>query len=231
MRPSLLDLGIALAAGAAAVGAARRPVKGPAGRVRFEDVSVSSGIRTAAGPGLGVVASDFDADGWLDLYVANDGYPNHLWLNQGDGTFLDDALLLGAAFNVQGMAEAGMGVVAADFDDDLDLDLFMTHLRNEIAALEYGELVNLIVLSDHGMGPTSPDKYVDLNAHIKEQWTGSIIGGNPVFLIEAAEGCADSITSALDPLDGVLAWQKTDIPQRLHYGNSTRFPGIVVQVK
>ena len=107
------------------------------------------------------------------------------------------------------------------------LDSILGYLRSEIAALEYGELVNLIVLSDHGMGPTSPDKYVNLGEHIKEQWTSSIIGGNPVYLIEAADGCADSITQALDPLEGVSAWQKEDIPEHLHYGSSSRFPGIV----
>ena len=108
------------------------------------------------------------------------------------------------------------------------LDSVLGYLRSGIAALDHGEQVNLIVLSDHGMGPTSPDKYVNLREHIKEQWTSSIIGGNPVYLIEPAEGCADSITGALDPLEGVVAWQKEDIPQRLHYGNSTRFPGILV---
>ncbi len=106
-----------------------------AGRVRFEDVSVASGIRTAAGPGLGVVASDFDADGWLDLYVANDGYPNHLWLNQRDGTFRNDAMLAGAAMNAEGHAEAGMGVSAADVDNDGDEDLFVAHLTSETNTL------------------------------------------------------------------------------------------------
>jgi len=98
---------------------------------RFTNVSAASGVAAVAAAGLGVTCEDFDGDGRLDVYVANDAYANHLWLGQGDGTFVDDALLLGAAFNQQGMAEAGMGVVAADFDGDLDLDLFMTHLRNE----------------------------------------------------------------------------------------------------
>jgi alkaline phosphatase D len=108
------------------------------------------------------------------------------------------------------------------------LDSVLGYLRSEITKLEYGDLVNLIVLSDHGMGPTSPDKYVNLYEHIKEEWTVSIIGGSPLYLIQAAEECADSITSALNSVEGVSAWQKEDIPERLHYGTSPRFPGIVV---
>lgn len=108
------------------------------------------------------------------------------------------------------------------------LDSVLGYLRSEIEALEHGDRVNLIVLSDHGMGPTSPNKYVNLRAHIKEHWTSSIIGGNPVYLVEPAEECADSIIGALDTLEGVSAWQKEDIPGRLHYGESPRFPGILV---
>jgi hypothetical protein len=97
----------------------------------FTDVSVASGIAREASAGLGVVSADFDVDGWPDLYVANDAYANYLWVNQGDGTFLDDALLMGAALNENGKTEAGMGVIAADFDNDDDFDLFMTHLKKE----------------------------------------------------------------------------------------------------
>lgn len=69
---------------------------GDRGTIRFEDVSLSSGIARQAGAGLGVVAADYDDDGRLDLYVANDGQNNHLWINQGPGeAFLDDALLAG----------------------------------------------------------------------------------------------------------------------------------------
>jgi hypothetical protein len=98
---------------------------------KFRPVAATAGIHAAIGAGLGVVAQDLDADTRVDVYVANDGYANQLWKNKGDGKFHDTALLLGVAYNMNGEAEAGMGVVAADFDGDLDLDLFVTHLAEE----------------------------------------------------------------------------------------------------
>ncbi|MEZ4701274.1 MAG: CRTAC1 family protein [Rhodothermales bacterium] len=101
------------------------------GKGRFEDATPASGIGTVAANGLGVAPGDFNDDGRIDFYVANDGNPNQLWINQGDGTFVDRALRAGAAVNRQGMSEAGMGVVAVDIEADGDLDLFVTHLRDE----------------------------------------------------------------------------------------------------
>ena len=101
----------------------------------FTDVSEAAGISSLAAAGLGVICEDFDEDGWPDVYVANDGYANHLWTNRPDGTFTDDALVLGAAYNLHGHAEAGMGVVCGDFDHNGTLDLFMTHLRRETNTL------------------------------------------------------------------------------------------------
>ncbi len=99
---------------------------------RFSDVTVEAGITSSeAAAGLGVVCEDLNNDGWIDVYVANDAFANHLWINQHDGTFRDNAVIAGAAYNLHGRTEAGMGVVAADFDNDLDLDLFMTHLTRE----------------------------------------------------------------------------------------------------
>ncbi len=98
---------------------------------RFTEVSEAAGLRSAAGPGLGVVAADLDGDDLVDLYVANDQAVNHLWLNQGDGTFREDALARGAALNELGQPEAGMGIAVADPDGDGDLDLFLTHLSGE----------------------------------------------------------------------------------------------------
>jgi hypothetical protein len=101
----------------------------------FEDVSLKTGIGKVKGAGLGVVTADFNADGRVDIYVANDGQANRLWLGQKDGTFQDDGLFAGVAVNRQGQAEASMGVDAADFDGDGDEDLFMTHLTGETNTL------------------------------------------------------------------------------------------------
>jgi len=100
----------------------------------FDDVTARAGL-AAPGAALGVVAADFDRDGWLDLYVANDGTPNFLWINRRDGTFEDQALLRGCAVNGDGMAEASMGTEFADYDGDGDEDLFLTHLEGETNTL------------------------------------------------------------------------------------------------
>lgn len=97
----------------------------------FTDVSVSSGIAASALKGLGVVSADFNNDDYPDIYVANDGEQNHLWINQKDGTFRDRAIELGAAVNALGEPEASMGLTFGDIDADGDPDLFMTHLRDE----------------------------------------------------------------------------------------------------
>ncbi len=104
---------------------------GEAGAILFEDVTLAAGIGREAGSGLGVVSGDFDGDGWLDLYVANDLMHNVLWRNLGDGSFENVALVSGVAVNAAGKAEASMGLAAGDLDQDGDEDLFMSHLRGE----------------------------------------------------------------------------------------------------
>lgn len=101
------------------------------GNGRFEDVSESSGVASAAGNGLGVATGDLEGDGWLDVFVANDGQPNHQWKNLGDGRFENVAMRTGTAVDAQGVPKAGMGVVAADLDADLDLDVLVCNLLGE----------------------------------------------------------------------------------------------------
>lgn len=101
----------------------------------FEDVTRRAGMDRAFGSGLGVVAADFDGDGWTDIYVANDGNNNQLWINQGDGTFKDVGLSSGTAVNAYGQPEAGMGVAVSDPDLDGDMDIFVTHLNRQTNTL------------------------------------------------------------------------------------------------
>ncbi|MFO0844111.1 MAG: CRTAC1 family protein [Gemmataceae bacterium] len=102
-----------------------------AGRWRgFEDVTVRAGV-TAPGPGLGVLCADLDGDGWPDILVANDAKPNHLWLNQKNGTFVEDALVRGLAISGVGRPQGNMGIAYGDADGDGLADVFITHLTEE----------------------------------------------------------------------------------------------------
>lgn len=103
----------------------------PAARIRFDDVSVLSGVGTVPGPGLGVYCADLTGDGWPDMFVANDGAPNRLWVNQQNGTFKDEAVSRGVAYAHMGQAYAGMGIATGDVDNDGLMDLYVTHLANE----------------------------------------------------------------------------------------------------
>jgi hypothetical protein len=108
----------------------------------FSDVTAKSHIASEFGPALGVTAADFNGDGWVDLYVANDSQPNQLWINQRDGTFRNTALEAGVALTAEGKAEASMGVDAGDFDNDGDEDIVITE--------QTGEGHNLYVNDGHG---------------------------------------------------------------------------------
>jgi hypothetical protein len=103
---------------------------GPAG-VRFEDVTLKAGLTAARGKGLGVLCADFDGDGWPDIFAANDMMANHLWINQHDGTFKEEALTRGVAYTLGGASAANMGIAWADVDSDGLPDLFVTHIIDE----------------------------------------------------------------------------------------------------
>lgn len=103
----------------------------PGQTVRFEDVTVASGIARRTGKGLGVLCRDFDGDSLPDILIANDGEENTLWMQHEGGVFSNEALLRGIALNRSGEAEANMGVIADDLNGDGSFDVVITHLREE----------------------------------------------------------------------------------------------------
>jgi len=115
----------------------------------FTDVSDKSGVGLPESKGMGVVLADFNNDGWPDIAIANDTWPNFLFLNNHDGTFKDVSLASGMAASEDGRYEAGMGIDAADVDGDGFLDIYITHLDMEL---------NRLYLND-GDGTFTDDTY------------------------------------------------------------------------
>ena len=105
------------------------------GNGAFEDWTSRLALSDLERPTLGVVASDFDGDGFTDIYVANDQHANALLLNQAGAGFIDDAAMAGAAVDSSGQPQASMGVLAEDFNGDGLVDLFMTHLQHQTNTL------------------------------------------------------------------------------------------------
>ena len=101
----------------------------------FTDITRDAGVFTTAGKGLGVVFGDYNDDGWLDIYVANDSVPNFLFRNLGRGKFEEVGFLAGVAVNADGRPEAGMGTDFGDADGDGRLDIFVTNLDLETNTL------------------------------------------------------------------------------------------------
>ena len=101
----------------------------------FADVSMKSGVGIPESKGMGVVLADFNDDGWPDIAIANDTWPNFLFQNNHDGTFTDVSLISGLAASEDGHYEAGMGIDAADVDGDGLLDVYITHLDFELNRL------------------------------------------------------------------------------------------------
>lgn len=102
----------------------------------FTDVSEKAGIwKTPGTYSLGVLVSDFDNDGWPDIYVANDSSSSALYHNNGDGTFREIAIEAGVAFSADGKTQAGMGVAAADYDGDGRFDIVKTNFAGDTSSL------------------------------------------------------------------------------------------------
>ena len=101
----------------------------------FTDVSDASGVGKPESKGMGVVLADFNNDGWTDIAIANDSWPNFLFINKHNGTFEDVSFVSGMAASEDGRYEAGMGIDAADVDGDGWQDVYITHLDFELNRL------------------------------------------------------------------------------------------------
>ena len=110
------------------------------GNGTFTEVSAKAGVEDKPGYyGMGCVWSDFDNDGLVDLYVANDSTPNYLYHNNGNGTFTDIAFDFGAAVNEDGREQASMGVDAGDYDGDGYFDIFTTNFVDDYSTLYHND--------------------------------------------------------------------------------------------
>jgi hypothetical protein len=105
------------------------------GKGNFEDVTDASGFGKALGKGMGISIADFNGDGLMDVFIANDTEPNFLFVNQGNGTFKESGLELGVAYNAQGDSVSGMGSDAKDFDNDGWVDVLYNDLSGQVFGL------------------------------------------------------------------------------------------------
>lgn len=101
----------------------------------FTDITKSAGVYEPTTRGLGVVFTDVNNDAWLDIYVANDMSPNTLFINQGNGTFREEGVFRGVAYNGDGIANGSMGIDAGDYDNDGDIDLWVSNFALEANCL------------------------------------------------------------------------------------------------
>jgi hypothetical protein len=163
------------------------------GNGRFTDVTDTAGISKADGAGLGVTAGDYNGDGWLDLYVANDATPNQLWINRHDGTFVDEGLLSGAALNAGGNPEGSMGIASGDFDADGDEDLFVTNIIGETFVLYKNDGKGTFDDARVAAGLAAPTAGMtgfgtDWIDYDNDGWLDLFVANGAVNLIEAQRG-------------------------------------------
>ena len=111
----------------------------------FEDVTKKAGLADATSKTLGIALLDYDNDGWPDLLFSNDTQPNKLYRNNGNGTFTEKAVVAGVAFSEDGVARAGMGVDAVDYDRSGATSLLITNFSNQMLSLYHNEGKGLFV--------------------------------------------------------------------------------------
>src|SRR5581483_9407444 len=102
------------------------------GHGKFVDVTEQSGLAAAPGKGMGISIADFNNDGWLDVFIANDTEPNSILMNQGNGKFEEKGLELGVAYNESAHTGSSMGCDAKDFNNDGKVDIFYNNLISQV---------------------------------------------------------------------------------------------------
>ena len=127
----------------------------------FTDVSKKCGIGSAPGKGLGIAINDFDRDGWPDILIANDSFPQQLFRNNHDGAFTESALAVGLAYDDDGKTFAGMGIDFADYDNDGWPDVFINALANQRYALFRNEKGHSF---DYVTGPSGLARFTMLHS-------------------------------------------------------------------
>lgn len=167
------------------------------GSLQFNDISGPAGLLGSPSSGLGVVVADLDRDGRPDVYVANDMRPNFFWHHLGENSLRFDniALLSGSAVAMDGRAQASMGLVAGDIDNDGDDDLFMTHLRADTNTLYLNDGRGGFVDASSRSGLAAPSLsytgfgtvLIDLD---NDGWLDIVVANGAVSIIEqqAREG-------------------------------------------
>jgi len=163
------------------------------GRGHFVDVTAAAAVTKAYGAGLGVAVGDYNGDGWPDIYVANDGTPNQLWINRHDGTFADEGLISGAALSATGNPEGSMGIASGDFDLDGDEDLFVTNIVGETSVLYVndgrGNFVDARVKSGLAALTAAFTGFgVDWIDYDNDGWPDLFVANGAVNIVEALRG-------------------------------------------
>jgi hypothetical protein len=115
------------------------------GNGSFEDLTTKAGLLDNTSKGLGVAVLDSNQDSWPDLFLANDTQPNRLYMNNKNGTFTEKGTLSGIAYSEEGIARAGMGVAAADYDRSGYPSVMITNFANQMLALYHNEGNGLFV--------------------------------------------------------------------------------------